>query len=417
MPQPKRPGHPSVTFVMFDAWGGGGVARTTANLANHLARTRQVRVISLYRWRRRARFELDPAVELVTLRDPTQRLPRWARVLDDWPSRLRPDPPERNMSLLTDLLLRRAIRAVPPGSVLISTRPSLHLACTAYVRRGVTTVGWEHMNFSSRMKSPRMRAVLEAAIPALDGYVVLTEADASDYRRELPLGNAEVAVIRNSVSWPILDEVPPRDSKVIVSAGRLVPHKGVKRLVRAFAPIASSHPDWQLHIYGDGNQKQEIKDLVARLGLETQVRVQGYAHDLHPVLAGASVFAMTSEKEGFPMVLIEAMSNGVPLIAFDCPRGPGEIIRHGRNGLLIPEGPTRRFRQALLSLVEDAELRERLGAQALRDAHAYAIENIAADWERLFARLGVAGAEGVASAPPRGRFARGGLLRDTPGTR
>jgi len=72
------------------------------------------------------------------------------------------------------------------------------------------------------------------------------------------------------------------------------------------------------------------------------------------------------------MVLIEAMSNGVPLIAFDCPRGPAEIIRHGQNGLLIPEGPTRRFGAALRRLVEDADLRERLGAQALRDAEATA---------------------------------------------
>ena len=388
MPPSERPGHPSVTFVVFDAYGGGGVARTVVNLANHLSKTREVRVVSLYRRRRRPRFELDPAVELVALRDPSKPDPRWARALDERPTRLRPNPSESTMSVLTDLLLRRALRAVPPGGVVVSTRPSLHLASTAFTRRGVTTIGWEHLNFANRMKNPRMRAVLEAAIPDLDGYVVLTEADASDYRRALPVGNTEVAVIRNSVSWPILDEVPPRDSKVIVSAGRLVPHKGVRRLVRAFAPIARSHSDWQLHIYGSGRDKRKIKQLIARLGLESQVLLKGYSRDFHSVLANASVFAMASRKEGFPMVLIEAMSNGVPLIAFDCPRGPAEIIRHRQNGLLIPEGPTRRFRAALRGLVEDADLRERLGAQALRDAEAYTIEHIGADWDRLFARVG-----------------------------
>jgi glycosyltransferase involved in cell wall biosynthesis len=388
MPPSERPGHPSVTFVVFDVYGGGGVARTVVNLANHLARTREVRVISLYRRRPRPRFELDPGVELVALRDPSKPQPRWARALDKRPTRLRPNPSESTMSLLTDLLLRRALRAVPPGGVVVSTRPSLHLASTAFTRRGVTTIGWEHLNFSDRMKNARMRAALEAAIPGLDGYVVLTEADASDYRRGLPLGDAEVAVIRNSVSWPILDEVPTRDTKIIVSAGRLVPHKGVPRLVKAFEPIARSHPDWQLHIYGEGRDKRKIKELIARLGLESQVRLQGYSSDFHSVLANASVFAMTSRKEGFPMVLIEAMSNGVPLIAFDCPRGPAEIIRDGENGLLIPEGPTGRFSAALRRLVEDDDLRERLGAQALRDAEAYTIENIAADWDRLFAQVG-----------------------------
>src|SRR4030095_3070381 len=106
-------------------------------------------------------------------------------------------------------------------------------------------------------------------------------------------------------------------------------------------------------------------------------------------LAQASVFAMASRKEGFPMVLIEAMSNGVPLIAFDCPRGPAEIIRHGENGLLIPEGPIGRYTRSLRRLVEHAELRERLGAQALRDADEYTIEHVAAQWEGLFARIGV----------------------------
>jgi glycosyltransferase involved in cell wall biosynthesis len=389
MPLPERSRRPSVTFLVFDAYSGGGVSRTTANLANHLARTRDVRVINLYKWRRRrARFALDPAVELITLRDPAQPLPGWARALDARPSRLRPAPTGANMTLLTDLLLRRALRAVPAGSVVISTRPSLHLAATAYVRRGVKTIGWEHLNFSSRMKLPRMRALLEGAVPDLDGYVVLTQADASDYRRALPLGKTEVEVIRNSVAWPVPGERPARDSKTVVAAGRLIAHKGFKRLIRAYAPIARSHPDWQLHIYGEGPLKRELKALVARLGLEHQVRIQGYTRDLHAVLAQASVFAMASRKEGFPMVLIEAMSNGVPLIAFDCPRGPAEIIRHGENGLLIPEGPIRRYTRALRGLVEDAELRERLGAQALRDADEYTIEHIAAQWEGLFARLG-----------------------------
>ena len=104
-------------------------------------------------------------------------------------------------------------------------------------------------------------------------------------------------------------------------------------------------------------------------------------------MANASLFAMTSRSEGFPMVLIEAMSTGTPLIAFDCPRGPGEIIRDGENGLLIPEGPVEPFTRGLERLVGDADLRARLGAQALRDAEAYTVEKISADWEAFFSRL------------------------------
>jgi glycosyltransferase involved in cell wall biosynthesis len=189
------------------------------------------------------------------------------------------------------------------------------------------------------------------------------------------------------VTWPRVTAPPPLDSKVVVAAGRMVPRKGFKRLVRAFAPVARRHPDWQLHIYGHGRQKQEIADLIQRLDLDSQVLLRGYNRNFPEVLANASVFAMTSRSEGFPMVLIEAMSSGVPLIAFDCPRGPGETINDGANGLLIPEGPVRNFTQGLLTLIEDAELRTRMGAQALHDAEAYTIENISADWDRFLGRL------------------------------
>jgi glycosyltransferase involved in cell wall biosynthesis len=379
-------GSEPITFLMHDAFGGGGVARTTANLANHLSRSRDVRVISLYRRRPEARFELDDAVDVTLLDDLRGGRSKARRPLARVPSRLRPQPSEATMSLLSDLLLRNAIRRITSG-VVVSTRPSLHLALTAYARPEVTTVGWDHLNFPARYKNARQRAVLRTAIPRLDGYVVLTDEDAEDYRRDLPDARTEIQVIRNSVTWPIRERPPSLDSKVVVAAGRLVPRKGFKRLIRAFAPVARRHPDWQLHIYGRGEQREQLQAMVARLGLEQQILLKGYDRDFPSVLANASVYAMASLSEGFPMVLIEAMTSGLPLIAFDCPRGPAEIIRHGSNGLLIPEGPFRNFTEGLLTLVEDAELRTRLGTQGLRDAEGYTIENISADWERFLGRL------------------------------
>ena len=394
---------PPVVFLVFDAYDGGGVARTTTNLANRLAQTHAVRVVGLYRRRRVHRFELDPAVEVRSLVDLTRDQPRWARALRRPPSRLRPNPSASTMSLLTDLMLWRYLRTLPAGSVVVSTRPSLHLASTAFVRRGVTTIGWEHLHFSARFNDPSLSALLRASLPRLDGFVVLTEADAADYRRELPAGRTQIEVIRNSVSWPSGQTAPDLDSRIIVAAGRLRPRKGFKRLIRSFAPIARRHPGWQLHIYGNGEQKQQLLDLIERLGVGRQVRLRGYSDDFPSVLAHASMFAMTSLSEGFPMVLIEAMSQGVPVIAFDCPRGPGEIIRHGQNGLLIPEGPNRRFTEGLRVLVEDADLRRRLGAQALRDAEGYTIDSIAAHWERLFAQVGgAAERRGVPAGTPAG---------------
>jgi glycosyltransferase involved in cell wall biosynthesis len=378
-----------ITFLVDDAFGGGGVARTVANLANHLARRHPVRVISFRRKRRATRFPLDRSVRVTVVRD--QRRGRTAgnaltRALDRRPSRLRPRPSTTTMSLLSDLQLRHAIRSVRSG-VLVSCRPSLHLAAVTFARWEVKTVGWDHLNFPARLGKAGQFEVLSAALPRLDAYVVLTEEDAADYRQSSPGARTDIRVIRNSLSWPVAAEQAAHDSKVIVAGGQLIRRKGFDRLVRAFAPVAATHPDWQLHIYGRGRHRRIIRPLIDRLGLGSRVRLQGFTADFASVLTSASVFAMSSRSEGFPMALLEAMSVGLPIVVSDCPRGPREIIRDGHNGLLVPAGDTTAFGSALRRLIEDPALRQRLGAQARIDAEQYTLDAVAADWERLFDRL------------------------------
>jgi glycosyltransferase involved in cell wall biosynthesis len=117
------------------------------------------------------------------------------------------------------------------------------------------------------------------------------------------------------------------------------------------------------------------------------VRLPGHAEDLRAVLAGAAAYALTSHAEGFPMVLLEAMSAGVPLVAMDCPRGPGEIVADGTNGFLVDDGDVAGFGTALRRLVEDDELRRRCGRQAHQDSRVYAADVVVAQWLDLFERL------------------------------
>ncbi len=105
------------------------------------------------------------------------------------------------------------------------------------------------------------------------------------------------------------------------------------------------------------------------------------------MLAGASAYALTSRAEGFPMVLIEAMSAGVPLVAMDCPRGPGEIVDDGKNGLLVDDGDVAGFTEALRRLVEDDDLRRACGRRAHEDARQYGIDRVLEEWLQLFERL------------------------------
>ena len=371
---------------MFDAFGRGGVARTVLNLAGHLAEHRDVRVVSLFRHADRPAYAIDPRIRLDVLLDLRHRGGPLARLSRQRPSTLRPVPAEQELSRSTDRALRRFLGSLGPG-VLVTTRPSLHLAAVRWAAPAVRLVGQDHKNFPTRFANRRQAALLRETVPALDAYVVLTHADADDYRRELPGMRTPVEVIRNALPWPPAQTPAALDSRVVVAAGRLVREKGFGRLVDAFAPVARDHPDWELHVHGEGPARAALTERVRHLGLEEQIRLPGYTDDVRSVLAGASAYALTSRAEGFPMVLIEAMAAGLPLVAMDCPRGPAEIVDDGKNGILVDDGDVPAFTDALRTLVEDDELRRWCGRQAHQDSHRYAADVVVADWLALLDRF------------------------------
>lgn len=188
----------------------------------------------------------------------------------------------------------------------------------------------------------------------------------------------------------------------MVAAGRLVPEKGFDRLIDAWTAVAQAHPDWVLDIHGEGALRRRLQEQIDRAGLSDSVRLRGHTVDMGRVFAEASLFVLSSRREGFPMVLLEAMSTGLPLVAMDCPRGPGEIVT-AANGRLVPDGDTDALGAALVELVGDALVREALGTQARRDAELYLPEVVAAQWRTHLGR--VADRTGLAAAP--GRWRRG----------
>ena len=381
MPVPR-----TIRLLMFDAYGRGGVARSVLTLANQLAGRHDVEVITLYRRREEPRFPVDPRVRLTVLRDTRTHDGLLRSRLHQRPTRLRPVPAETEMSLLTDILLKRKLGRLGPG-LLVSTRPSLHLAALRFAPDHVQVIGQDHTPACVRFANPRQVDVLERTVPALDAFTVLTEVDAEQYRRRFPGSAERVLRVPNMLPWPVADTPAPLEQKVVVAAGRLVKEKGFRRLLRAFAPLAERHPGWTLRIFGEGEERRDLEALVEQLRLQGRVELPGHTADLRTALRDASVYALSSHHEAFGMSLVEAMSLGVPPVGFACPEGPAEIIDHGRNGLLLDDGDVAGFSLALERLVEDRPLRRRLGLQAWQDARAYAPDRVAGQWEDLFDRV------------------------------
>jgi glycosyltransferase involved in cell wall biosynthesis len=365
------PGGP-VRILLLHAWGMGGTIRTSFALAERLAHDREVEIISLVRRRDEPFFAPPPGVTVTALDERRRR-----RLL---PSLLvhPEDYAYPYASLAGDLRLLRRLRAMRSG-VLITTRPAFNLIAARL--SPVTAIGQEHMNFHAHR--PRLAADVRRHYRGLDALTVLTEADRRDYE---PIVAGRVERIPNPL--PALGGgVAALDGKVIAAAGRLTTQKGFDLLLRAYAPVAEAHPDWRLRIYGGGPERAALERLAGELGLDGRAELAGPVRDLGAELARASLFVLSSRFEGFGIVILEAMAKGLPVVAFDCPRGPAELIAHDRDGVLVPDGDVAALTRALLELVADEPRRRRYGAAALEAAKAYEPAAVGRAWDRFLAEV------------------------------
>ncbi|HET8673800.1 MAG TPA: glycosyltransferase family 4 protein, partial [Thermoleophilaceae bacterium] len=396
-------GRPRVYLLVLHAYGVGGTIRTTFNTAGWLAREHDVEVISVIRRRERPALPLPEGVRLSAVDDLRERPGLAGRLLRALPSVLihPEDYGWSACSLLTDLRLARRLASLPPG-VLITTRPGLNVVAPTLVPPGVRVLGQEHMNFTSHR--PGLFARIRSEYPKLDALAVLTQDDLHDYSKLL--GPQRVVQIPNALP-PADGPASALDAKVVVAAGRLRGQKGFDLLIRAYADVARERPDWRLRIYGSGEERERLRALILELELYNNVFLMGTSHALHEELAKASTFVLSSRYEGFGMVILEAMSRGLPVVSFDCPRGPSEIIDDGVDGVLVPNGDVARLGRAILDLIQDERERRRYAAAALGKARQYEIANIGPRWDALIRDLGGAAAGHADGGAVRGRAVAG----------
>lgn len=261
-----------------------------------------------------------------------------------------------------------------------------------------------HLSFALR----KLRKYL---YPKAAAVMMQTEAAARDYAKQMP-SIKNIPSIPNPISSALLDELQlieqePRqskapDTKVLLSMGRLVELKRFAFLIDCFAVLAEDFPQWQLHIYGSGPLADKLNEQIQRLSLSEQVILKGATKTPWQQMREADAFAMTSEREGFPNVLLEAMANALPSIALDCPYGPAELSQEAKACLLVPmamdetnardytEDTRRAFISGLRSLLEDEALRQGLAAEGQRHVlENYSQDRVLQRWEQLFQDLNV----------------------------
>lgn len=241
-------------------------------------------------------------------------------------------------------------------SAVMTTLAARAVGARAIVAERVSPALWDRHGLSLRMLRNRMYKMC-------DGFIAQTAAASEAAKRWLPA--ERIRVIPNPARAITAYPAVPRE-KIVLNVARLDRKKRQKELIETFAALNA--PEWKLAILGDGKLRVELEATVRKLGVESKVILAGAVADVDHWLARSAIFVLSSESEGLPNALIEAMSAGMACISYDCETGPRELIRHGENGMLVPVGDTGALAAALQRLMVDPAWRNTLGAEAKKIA-------------------------------------------------
>lgn len=209
--------------------------------------------------------------------------------------------------------------------------------------------------------------------------VLLTEGN----KQEWPIGNLEV--IPNPLSFD-----PPASSslenKKIIAVGSHSPNKGYDRLLEVWQKVGDHFPEWSLEIYGKSTPTKHYEQLAVAMGVPN-ISFNAPVPDIQQKYLQSDILVFPSRSEGFGMVIIEAMSCGLPVISFNCPHGPADIITQGEDGFLIENGDIEAFSAHLEALMNNVELRKKMGNRGKENVQKYRPDAIIKQWQSLFLSL------------------------------
>ena len=341
-------------YVIEKMSGFGGMERIFTDKMNWLCKQRDVEVVLLHVWKDSLplAYTLDSRVKVVRLNVP------YIKGGVGFPFAL--------------FSYNRFVAKYKPDVTILSWVFGAFLA--TYGKKYGKVIYESHLA-STRMTHGWLQTKMQAHV---DVVVTLTSRDADNFSKA-----RRVEVIPNFTN---LQPTASADymQKKCVAVGRLVYQKNYPRMIEIWKRISEKNPDWTLDIYGEGEERTLIENIINEAGMAGRIVLHGNTDDVVSAMQSASIYLMTSRMEGFPLALVEAMKCRLPIVAFDCDFGPSEVIDNGTTGFLVPYSDDAMFIDKLAYLMEHPEVREQMGASAKKISNKYQSEQIMSEWLRLF---------------------------------
>jgi len=356
---------PARIVIVLPGLSAGGSERAVSLIAsNWAARGCQVTIVTFEDDDTEPYHALSADVDIVRLAIPSDRK----------------HPIRATVNVVRRVLrLRRAFRRLAPDLVISFLTRTNVISVLAATGLSIPVVVSERNNPELQHFGRIWSALRRFAYQRAFGLVTMTKGAMEHFPAEQ---RRRSWVIPNDATLPT--NIRKRSGhKTITAVGRLVPQKGFDLLIDSFALLSDAHPDWKLVIWGEGEQRRELENQRERLNLTHRVELPGVTSRPGLWIETSGIFVLSSRFEGWGIVLLEAMSAGLPVVSFDCKYGPSDMITDGFDGLLVPRGQTKEMAAAISRLIEDSDMRDRLAQNAVVSARRFSREHVMEGWDEV----------------------------------
>lgn len=246
---------------------------------------------------------------------------------------------------------------------------------------GVKIISWEQFNYYNDIGSRHTQKIRQLCLKYTDYYINLTNQDMDTFKE-----NFKVKIPITYIYNPVVSHKTPQyqeRSKLLLTAGNFYKSKGYDYCVRIGENVFKQHPDWKWVFCGDGEEFNEIKAQVAKLEYSENFVFMGRVENLDEIMKQAAIYVSCSLSEGFGLVLLEAQQNSLPVVAFDVPFGPSEIILDNINGFLVKVYDERMMSEKICKLIEDENLRSYFASNSHKQFDKFQVSTIINQWEQV----------------------------------